>query len=189
MPYLECPGCRLSLYSAASHSAVADSCPVCGASLEGATKRFPSDVGTRTVSREFTSTPGAISRARHALDVLYAELGEQLHHTAALLVSELVSNSVKYSKASNGVIELVACVTPRVLRVEVSDDGEGFEPHSVPHEDADHGRGLELVQELANRWGRPAGLRTSVWFELDRAATPRGVRTGPLTTRPAATGH
>jgi len=170
MPYLECPGCGLSLYSAASHSARADSCPVCGASLEGAPKRFPSETGTRTLSREFPSTPGAISYARHALDVLYAELGQQLHDTAALLVSELVSNSVKYSKVTNGMIELVACVTPSVLRVEVSDDGEGFEPRPVPHDDAEKGRGLELVQELASRWGRPTGLRTSVWFELDRAA-------------------
>src|SRR5436309_3936054 len=112
MPYLTCPGCRLSLYSAASHSSLADACPVCGTSLEGASRQFPTDVGARTLCREFPSTPTAAARARHALDGLYAELGDQLHRTAALLVSELVSNSVKYSKARNGVIELVACVTP-----------------------------------------------------------------------------
>jgi serine/threonine-protein kinase RsbW len=170
MPYLACPGCGLSLYSAASHSWVADSCPVCGESLAGASKQFPGEVGARTLCREFPSTPGAIGRARHALDGFYSELGDQIHRTAVLLVSELVSNSVKYSRASNGVIELMACVTPRVVRVEVSDDGEGFEPHPLIDEDSESGRGLELLQELADRWGRPTGLRTSVWFELDRAA-------------------
>ena len=170
MPYLECPGCRLSLYSAASRSWRAESCPVCGASLEGASKRFPSDAGTRTICREFPTTPGAIASARHALDSLYAELGDRLHRSAVLLVSELVSNSVKHSKVTNGVIELLACVTPSKVRVEVSDDGEGFEPHPLSHDDSESGRGLELLDEIADRWGRPTGLRTSVWFELDRAS-------------------
>jgi serine/threonine-protein kinase RsbW len=175
MPYVTCPGCRLSLYSAASHSSV-DSCPVCGASLEGASRHFPSEVGARTLLREFPSTPGAITRARHALDGLYAELGEQIHRTAELLVSELVSNSVKHSNASNGVIELVACVTPSVVHVEVSDDGEGFEPPPPPNDDEESGRGLRLVRELADRWGRPTGLRTAVWFELDRRGAPAALR-------------
>ena len=87
MPYLECPGCRLSLYSAASHSSVADSCPVCGASLEGASKRFPAVAGARTLCREFVSTPGAVAGARHALDALYVELGGRLHRTLVLLVT------------------------------------------------------------------------------------------------------
>src|SRR5947209_2129363 len=104
MPYLTCPGCRLSLYSAASHSWIVDSCPSCGASLEGASKQ----VGTRTFRREFPSTPSAKVGARRTLDGLRVELGEQLHKTAELLVSELVSNSVRHSNASDGVIELVA---------------------------------------------------------------------------------
>lgn len=192
MPYLACPGCGLSLYSAASHSWVADSCPVCGASLEGASKHFPSWVGSRMVCREFPSTPGAIGRARHALDALSGELGDELHGKAALLVSELVTNSVRYSKASNGVTELVACVTPAVVRIEVSDDGGGFEPRPPAHGDAEGGRGLDLLGDLADRWGRPTGLRTSVWFELDRAAAPRagelraeaGAASKPVGARP-----
>jgi two-component sensor histidine kinase len=103
------------------------------------------------------------------------------------LVSELVTNSVRYSRSSNGVIELLACVTPTVLRVEVSDDGEGFGFHGGADEDTESGRGLQLVGELADRWGHPTGLRSSVWFELDRAAArvngaavaPTGVPTIP----------
>ncbi|MFL5910868.1 MAG: ATP-binding protein [Gaiellaceae bacterium] len=178
MPYLECPGCRLSLYSAATHSWLAEACPVCGTSLEGASKRFPAAAGARTLCREFVSTPSAVAGARHALDTLYAELGDRLHRTVVLLVRELVSNSVKHSKVSSGVIELIACVAPSVVRIEVSDDGEGFEPHLPAEESAESGRGLEIVEKLADRWGRPAGLRTAVWFELDRERTPAGRRPG-----------
>jgi anti-sigma regulatory factor (Ser/Thr protein kinase) len=181
MPYLECPGCRLSLYSAATHSWLAESCPVCGASLEGASKRFPAAAEARTLCREFVSTPGAVADARHALDPLYGELGDRLHRTVVLLVSELVSNSVKYSKVSTGAIELIACVAPSVVRIEVSDDGDGFEPRMRADESADSGRGLEIVEKLADRWGRPAGLRTSVWFELDRAEAPAARNLGLAT--------
>jgi serine/threonine-protein kinase RsbW len=181
MPYLECPGCRLSLYSAASHSWVADDCPVCGASLEGASKRFPSGIGARTLLREFPSTPGAVAGAHHALETVRAELGDRIHTAAELLVSELVTNSVKHSVATNGVIELLACISPAVVHVEVSDDGQGFEPQPMAHDDVESGRGLQLVQELADRWGRPTGLRTSVWFEIDRlAAGAKHARAAPL---------
>ncbi|MFL5884049.1 MAG: ATP-binding protein [Thermoleophilaceae bacterium] len=180
MPYLECPGCRLSLYSTASHSWIADACPVCGESLEGATKRFAPDDGVRTLCREFPSTPGSVGRARHAFDGVGAELGDALHMTVVLLVSELVTNSVRHSGAAAGVIELLACISPETVRVEVSDDGGGFDLPPIAHHDAESGHGLQLVQELADRWGRPTGLRTSVWFEIDRPAHP-----APRTAAPA----
>ena len=170
MPYLECPGCGLSLYSAASRPWTAESCPVCGASLHGAPKRFPTELGAWTLCREFPSSPGAVAGARRVLDAAYGELGQALHATAVLLISELATNSVKYSRATSGVIEVLACVTPTVLRVEVSNDGEGFGPRPVADDDAESGRGLGLVEELADRWGHPTGLRSAVWFELDRAA-------------------
>jgi anti-sigma regulatory factor (Ser/Thr protein kinase) len=184
MPYLECPGCGLSLYSAASHSWIADACTVCGESLEGAGKRFPTNGGARTVCREFPSTPGSVSDARHAFDGVGGELGDPLHMTVVLLVSELVTNSVRHSKVPGGVIELLASISPERVRVEVSDDGEGFDLPPAAHDDEESGRGLHLVQELAHRWGRPTGLRTSVWFEIDRPVQPGGRAAMPAAPRP-----
>ena len=180
MPYVECPSCRVSLYTAASHSWIADACPVCGASLLKAAKRFPSDVDAWTLCREFPSSPLAVESARHALDSLFAELGESTHANVVLLVSELVTNSVRHSKATSGMIELVVCVTPRVVRIEVSDDGGGFEPQPSGLEDARPGRGLRIVDELADRWGSPTGLRTSVWFEIDRPVAQVDGRPTPI---------
>jgi len=169
MPYLECPSCELSLYSAASHSSTGSGCPVCGASLAAATKRFPAPAGTRTLCREFLSTPRAVTSARHALDGLHEELGDAVCDTAALLIGELVRHSVKHSKVPGGVIEVLVCVSRRVVRVEVSDDGEGFGAPADADRLAEWGRGIQHVRELADRWARPSGLQTSVWFELDRA--------------------
>jgi anti-sigma regulatory factor (Ser/Thr protein kinase) len=178
MPYLQCPRCRVRQYSAPTDSRIADACPVCGASLETATKRFPARVGARTLCREFPSTASAVASARHALDAVYADLGDLVHRTTVLLVSELVSNSVKHSRATNGAIELSAWITPDVVRVEVRDDGQGFDPPPFPDDDAESGRGLQLVQALADRWGRPRGPRTSVWFEIDRPADSARYPTG-----------
>jgi anti-sigma regulatory factor (Ser/Thr protein kinase) len=172
MPYLECPGCSLRLYSAATRSWISDECPVCGESLLGAAMWFPSQAGVRTLCRQFPSSPHALASARHALDGVYGQLGEELHAKAVLLISELVTNSVRHSHVTAGVVELVACITPRTVHVEVSDDGEGFDLPPGARGDADSGRGLELVEELSDRWGRPTGMRTCVWFELDRVVTP-----------------
>ena len=187
MPHVQCPRCRVRQYSAPSRSRIADACPVCGASLEAATKRFPAHVGARTLCREFPSTASAVASARHALDAVHAELGDLLHPTTVLLVSELVTNSVKHSRATNGAIELVACITPDVVRVEVSDDGEGFDPPPLADDDAESGRGLQLVQALADRWGRRRGPRSSVWFELDRSADRAPYRTGTGAPTPTLT--
>ena len=187
MPHLQCPRCGVRQYSAPSRSRIADACPVCGASLEAATKRFPAHVGARTLCREFPSTASAVASARHALDAVHAELGDLLHPTTVLLVSELVTNSVKHSRATNGAIELVACISPDVVRVEVSDDGEGFDPAPLADDDAESGRGLQLVHALANRWGRRRGPRTSVWFEIDRSADRARYPTGSDARTPTLT--
>jgi signal transduction histidine kinase len=105
--------------------------------------------------------------------------------TTVLLVSELVTNSVQHAQQTNGAIELVASITPDLVRVEISDDGQGFVPQPLPHDDAESGRGLELVQELADRWGRPPGPPTSVWFELDRVAELARSATGMSAVTPA----
>jgi len=73
MPYLTCPGCRVSL-SSASRSLIAASCPLCGTSQEAASKQYPAEAGTRPLRRELPSTPGAVARTRHALDGLRVEL-------------------------------------------------------------------------------------------------------------------
>src|SRR5256885_1995531 len=178
MLYLQCLCCGVRQYSVLSRFWIADACLVCGVLLEVVMKRFLVYVGAWTLCREFFLMVSAVASACHALDAVHVEFGDLLYLMIVLLVSELVTNSVKHLWAINGAIELVACITFDVVRVEVSDDGEGFDPPPLADDDAESGRGLQLVQALADRWGRRRGPRTSVWFEIDRATDRAANMTG-----------
>jgi PAS domain S-box-containing protein len=88
-----------------------------------------------------------------------------------LLVSELVTNAVIHGSAP---IELRLRRSRRHVVLEVY-DGAFFLPRKLrPTPDDEHGRGLQLVTILADRWGiRPTAEGKSVWcmFELDRDET------------------
>ncbi|EFL33509.1 regulatory protein [Streptomyces viridochromogenes DSM 40736] len=59
---------------------------------------------------------------------------------------------------------------PATLRIEVTDTRAGDLPrHRPPTPDAESGRGLLLVEALADRWGVELGPvpRKTVWAELD----------------------
>lgn len=89
-----------------------------------------------------------------------------------LLVSELVTNAVKHSRApTHAPIRLRVCLRPEGARVAVIDQGDGFVP--VPRDPAQSsgsGYGLYLVKRLAARWGIEVADDTRVWFELPRNA-------------------
>ena len=109
--------------------------------------------------------------ARQAIGRLGEHLPEDQVGDVRLLVSELVTNSLRHADLSpDDTIHLSIDVQESVVRVEVGDQGPGFELDVVPErpEDAE-GWGLYLVATLADRWGvlSDAGS-TRVWFELDR---------------------
>jgi DNA-binding NarL/FixJ family response regulator len=95
------------------------------------------------------------------------ELGDQWE-SAELLISELVTNAVTHAgSAADVAIRLL----PDRLHVAISDDAEDVpaQPSQSP-DDGESGRGLAIVEALADRWGTfSAGGRKTVWFELHRA--------------------
>jgi anti-sigma regulatory factor (Ser/Thr protein kinase) len=124
------------------------------------------------VSKSFTArfdpaleTPAL---ARHELeDWLPESLGESHRGTLKLLVSELVTNSVRHVEGSKRPVVLAVRIGARAIRVEVHDGGAGFEPGTPRPRGADGGFGLFLVERMASRWGVETGDGTRVWFELD----------------------
>ena len=103
--------------------------------------------------------------ARKALDALDGEL-EGVREPVRLLVSELVTNSVRHAELQpDDKIELKVAAAPTAVRIEVADPGPGFEPPPEPRDDVS-GFGLYFVDELADRWGTH---ESGVWFEFDRA--------------------
>jgi anti-sigma regulatory factor (Ser/Thr protein kinase) len=125
---------------------------------------------------ELPRDPKAPSQARRLIGELgAASLDREEMDRANVMVSELVTNAVLHGR---GVICLRASLDRDRLLVEVIDEGSGFERvvRERSFEDL-HGRGLEIVEAEASRWGLFEGT-THVWFEIERS----GPRLGPEDT-------
>jgi anti-sigma regulatory factor (Ser/Thr protein kinase) len=112
---------------------------------------------------EFPVSRFAPRQARRWIAEASGELGDERLDVLLLLVSEVVSNSVRHSGA--GPDEHVGVRLTRqgtVLRVDVRDPGPGFvRPRTMgpgPH-------GLQILDAESDRWGVERSPAT-VWFEL-----------------------
>jgi anti-sigma regulatory factor (Ser/Thr protein kinase) len=128
------------------------------------------DDGDRLSARTvLDDDPRAAGAARRFLRELLAraEVPDEVAATAELCLSELVTNAIVHA---GGRVELRASLDS-ALTVSVRDRG-GPAPEAAPDADPDplrvHGRGLQLVEALADRWGSERdALGTSVWFALE----------------------
>jgi two-component sensor histidine kinase len=112
--------------------------------------------------------PSAPAQARKAITGLGGHVDGDVLNDAVLLVSELVSNSVKYGEGD--ILLRARTRGPRQVLVEVVDDGGGFSPQiRRPSRFQASGYGLHLVDEVASSWGVHPGT-AHVWFEIDRSA-------------------
>jgi len=96
---------------------------------------------------------------------------EDTCETAALVVSELVTNAIVHTASEHIVCELHDGAD--LVRIAVSDEGcAAGEPHSSPaRQEEEHGRGLLLIDALCHAWGaHEHGSGLIVWAELPRAA-------------------
>ncbi|RFU85006.1 ATP-binding protein [Streptomyces triticagri] len=126
----------------------------------------------------------AVPEVRHELRALLHGWGTgELRDSAELLTCELVTNALVHSGDD---ARLTASVGPRGLHVEVRDYGAGAprppDATTTAHGGQDpapaadeapgtSGRGLLLVQSLADAWGiRAHEVGKSVWFDLGPAS-------------------
>jgi two-component sensor histidine kinase len=121
------------------------------------------------------ATAEAPGKARRWLDDCseLRRLG-QVAFDVRLLVTELVSNSVRHAGVSeDDRVSVTLKLSSACVRVEVSDAGEGFViPERPQKRDADGGRGLQILAAVAHRWGIERSKPVSVWFEIDLATDP-----------------
>jgi anti-sigma regulatory factor (Ser/Thr protein kinase) len=119
------------------------------------------------------SGPDAAAEARRAIARLRADLDPPLMETLRLLVTELVTNSVRHTDCQAFTLRIA--VGKSAVLTEVTDDGAPldlalFEGEDSCAADPDTGWGLFLVQRLARDWGvKEEGSSKRVWFELARA--------------------
>ncbi|MFE4963158.1 SpoIIE family protein phosphatase [Streptomyces sp. NPDC056660] len=120
---------------------------------------------TQVASWELSSDPAAVRIARKAAARQLSEWGlEHLVATVELIVSELVTNAIRYG---GGPIRL-RLIQHQVLTCEVSDSNTSHPRPRQPHIIDEQGRGLFLVAQLSRRWGsRSATDGKVVWAEQD----------------------
>lgn len=128
----------------------------------------PDDAVAR-LSLWFAGAPRAAPAARQALASLAEHVSEGRMQELNLLVTELVTNSVRHTGVGPAsAVGLEVVVTPGCIRAVVSDPGPGFEPEvRDPDPLSEGGRGLFIVDRLATRWGVETAGGTQVWVELE----------------------
>jgi anti-sigma regulatory factor (Ser/Thr protein kinase) len=124
-------------------------------------------------SFQFPPADEAPAQARAALEVFDQILSPEVLEDLQLVVSELVTNSVKFGPKRSITLAL-SVGTAGLVSGEVIDqgDGERAKIEMTPEPTLSGGWGLHLVDQLAVRWGVREGS-THVWFEIGpRRARP-----------------
>jgi anti-sigma regulatory factor (Ser/Thr protein kinase) len=124
-------------------------------------------MSTRTASIELPPSVTSVPAARRLVrELLRAWGAPHDHEDAGLLVTELVANVVDHVQGE-AVLTLELTLSESWLRISVA-DGSSIRPvvQELSHE-RPRGRGLRMVEEIADRWGaedHQGGKR--VWFDL-----------------------
>ncbi|MFJ3790707.1 ATP-binding protein [Kitasatospora sp. NPDC090091] len=135
------------------------------------THRRPREFAARLRSR-----PDSTPLARLLLRAYLAGMpqGEHYADISELLLGELFANAVQHSDAPpDRLVEVRFALTSGRLRIEVHDAGSGRATARGSSSDDERGRGLFLVNELAERWGccpRAGGVGKFVWALIAPAA-------------------
>ncbi|MEV0774788.1 ATP-binding protein [Streptomyces sp. NPDC050428] len=124
-----------------------------------------------------------LARRLTTAHLLAWDLPPRTIETAEQVTAELAANAATHGRLSGRdfLLELRRADDGRVLRIEVTDTrGDrlpGLNPQ-LPPPDAESGRGLLLVEVLADRWGVTPGPvpRKTVWAELDLVRPPSPMR-------------
>jgi anti-sigma regulatory factor (Ser/Thr protein kinase) len=130
---------------------------------------------------EVGADPAEVGRARRWARSRLVGSGmnddEPLAETLILLISELVTNAVVHTGCP-AVLRMLfgsGAAEAGTVRVEVADTSA--RPPCSRHAQGEdtNGRGLELVDGLADRWGwQPEGSGKRIWCEVDRCEPGKG---------------
>ena len=123
------------------------------------------------VSLEIPVEAEAAAIAREAIAAALAEVPvpEDRIEDLRLLTSEVVTNAVRHAGLAQGdTIGVAVDVSERRVRVDVADEGPGFDPSELPEPSLERvgGWGLRLVKQLSDRWGVIRNDPNLVWFEV-----------------------
>ncbi|NUQ96990.1 MAG: ATP-binding protein [Streptomyces sp.] len=122
----------------------------------------------RNFSAQLSSTPRGARLARLLATEQLRSWGLPLD-PAAHIVAELAANAATHGRVPGRDFRLTLYVVGGTLRIEVTDTRGDRTPRTqLPAPDAESGRGLLLVDALADKWGVAPGPppRKTVWAEV-----------------------
>jgi anti-sigma regulatory factor (Ser/Thr protein kinase) len=129
----------------------------------------PPPPGAVFAAHEVTPDPAYVGDARRFLEGTLHDWGidEETTYTAVLCLSELVTNALIHANAGCTVrVLLDGDVLTTTVRDGGTPDVGSVEPLDDPFRV--HGRGLQVVDALATRWGSELdAVGTTVWFVLE----------------------
>ncbi|MFE2599957.1 ATP-binding protein [Streptomyces sp. NPDC059396] len=132
-------------------------------------KPTPNPTGNRVVLR-WSTDPRCVAFARMELRKALADWGlSVLEDSAVLILSELLTNAGVHAKVTpEQTIETRYFRSSGALRIEVHDGSEKCPQPRTPDTEASDGRGLLLVEALADEWGvaERTGPGKVVWASL-----------------------
>lgn len=115
---------------------------------------------------ELPYLPSAVPQARRVLRECLglAGLAEEVSGIAELLVSELVTNAVKYGRPP---VWLLVELRPGLVHASVSDTSTTLPQRRDARPDSEGGRGLLVLEALAGSWGAVSVESGKyMWFDL-----------------------
>ncbi len=119
-----------------------------------------------STARTFPADPASVPAARRFVLGAVGRLPREIGESLALMVSELATNAILHGQTD---FEIDVELAEESLLVAVTDGGRGSPEVQRPAVTEMHGRGLMIVQSLADDWGVTAasgGAGKTVWFRL-----------------------
>ncbi|TDC62003.1 ATP-binding protein [Actinomadura sp. GC306] len=113
---------------------------------------------------EFTGDGDGGRRARRTVRERAAKVvaDETLLDDIELMAAEGVTNAILHG---TGIIAVTVATDGRRLRVDITDDGPARDDSAGAEPRLDHGRGLTVIDALADEWSfEQSPHRTRLWF-------------------------
>jgi anti-sigma regulatory factor (Ser/Thr protein kinase)/putative methionine-R-sulfoxide reductase with GAF domain len=130
-------------------------------------RRAGDESGSSVVVRSelFSPVVDSVALARHFISECVEQVGLRALPDVQLMVSELATNAILHAVSHFDIT--VEKLEENRARVEVRDFGDGSPQVEAPGLYSEEGRGLQVVNRLANEWGveeHPGGRGKSIWF-------------------------
>jgi anti-sigma regulatory factor (Ser/Thr protein kinase) len=119
------------------------------------------------ISRSFPADPASTRSARRFVLNAAGDAPAGLRDAIEVMVGELTMNAIQHARTG---FDVTVGLTDGILRVEVTDSGRNYPAaRPMPPPSSSRGRGLPIVDSLADDWGiipAPHDPGKTIWFEI-----------------------